>query len=78
MLAKNIPQALKFCKGISATPTNALMRVLWDAACSMADHLGDAIIKMTPCKYNAATVENAIDGLRYSNSRSSLDYATYY
>mmetsp|Transcript_7635 Transcript_7635/g.17281 ORF Transcript_7635/g.17281 Transcript_7635/m.17281 type:complete len:192 (+) Transcript_7635:16-591(+) len=71
MAAKEITHALKLCKGINDTSIDALkranvneMKALRDAARLMADHLDSAIVKMTPCKYNATTVEKSIDGFR--------------
>ena len=68
-----ITQALKLCNIITDTPVDTLkkcanlneMSALRDAAEALAEHLDDAIVKSSPCKYNVTTVESSIDSFRH-------------
>jgi hypothetical protein len=68
-----ITQALKLCNIITDTPVDTLkkyadldeMSALRDAAEALAEHLDDAIVKSSPCKYNVASVESSIDSFRH-------------
>lgn len=76
---EDFEQATKLClcNSIAGTSVDTLsslkkyahlvdvMKELRDAADALAEHLDDAIVKASPCKYNVSTVENRIDGFRH-------------
>jgi len=73
MTSKSIKQAIKLCNAIAGVSIDKLkkcstvqeMEELRDAAESLVDHIDDAIVKSSPCKYNVITVEESIDGFRH-------------
>ncbi len=71
---EDFEQAIKLCSSITGTSVDTLkkcahlvdvMKELRDAADALAEHLDDAIVKATPCKYDVSTVEKSINGFRH-------------
>jgi hypothetical protein len=74
MTSKSISQAIKLCNNIAGISIDDLkkssadvqeMTALRDAAQALAEHLDDAIVKCSPCKYDVETVEDSIDDFRH-------------
>ena len=74
MTSKSISQAIKLCNNIAGISIDDLkkssadvqeMTALRDAAQALAEHLDNAIVKSSPCKYDVTTVEDSIDDFRH-------------
>jgi hypothetical protein len=71
--SKDIKQALKLCNSIANKSIHDLqqcsnvqeMTELRDAAQSLANHLNDTIVQLSPCKYDVTTVVTSIDSFRH-------------
>jgi len=75
-MSRALAQQSAMCQTINKVDVSTLkladvdvMKELRDAARTMADRLDDAIVKLTPCKYNRETVNDAIDNFRHYNFR---------